>query len=261
MATAGRKTRTTPAYSKTPCRIATVMRVKNEGQYLDAAIRSLVPLGGHIVVLDDGSTDSTPDILARYKRELGGRFHMHGQPGREMDEGRDRTYLYRYALSLEPDWIMTMDGDEELDPGSVKRLLNTIKRVPRDVNVLRTFLAVMSGKDRYHVKHVWEQDRVFRVADAKRNHEFSSPHAHNLHCGCVPEMKQRNRVRVNVWFKYWGYETEEAREKKLAFYKEHDPDHYERNNRFVRDRAVSPTRKWVDGPDGREFGIQGITEY
>ena len=241
--------------------IASILRVKNEGRYIDAALRSLVPLNGHIIVIDDGSTDNTPEILAKYDKKLGHRFHVIAQAGPEMDEGRDRTILYRYALSLEPEWIFTLDGDEELDRGSIPRIMRAIKHAPQDVNVLRFLLAVMAGPDSYHAKHIWEQDRLFRVRDAVREHEFTSEFDNNLHCGCVPEMRGYKRNMINGWIKYWGYETEEARETKLAFYKEHDPAHYGRNSVFVRERASSPTRRWVDGPDGREFGIWGITEY
>ena len=107
-----RRARRATGAAKTPTsrpKIVTVLRVKNEEQYIGAALESLVSLAGDIVLLDDGSTDATPSMVGR-RRDV----HYHRQDDMELDEGRDRTALYKWALELDPDWIFTLDGDEML---------------------------------------------------------------------------------------------------------------------------------------------------
>ena len=76
--------------------IVTIIRVKNEGKYIAHTLASLEGLGGKVVVLDDGSTDDTAAICRSVSF-----VNYHWQLGLEMDEGRDRTYLYKEALKLQ----------------------------------------------------------------------------------------------------------------------------------------------------------------
>ena len=101
------------------------MRVKNEARYIARAIQSILPLDGKIIVLDDGSTDSTSDIISSFDG-----LDYHRQDDMGMDEGRDRTFLYKEALKLEPGWIFTLDGDEELDSATPERMKRAVERCP-----------------------------------------------------------------------------------------------------------------------------------
>lgn len=86
MDTAGTKIRTTSSRRhkvKTAMRIVTVMRVKDEEKYIGHALESLRPLGGEVVLLDDGSTDATADIVRDF-----GFVHYHRQDDLQMDGTR-----------------------------------------------------------------------------------------------------------------------------------------------------------------------------
>jgi hypothetical protein len=184
-----------------------------------------------------------------------------------MDEGRDRTFLLREALKLEPEWIMTMDGDEEMDPGSVGRIMRAMINAPPEVNEFRLLLPVMwlkNGREHFTPKpHIWQMERIFRVAAVEdRDYEFKSTFKNNLHCGCNPRLVNRNSQKLDAWVKYWGYESEEAIEKKMAFYKEHDPVNYPP----VRKRADARAKLrggpiWTDGPDAGGLGIFNTVTY
>jgi len=244
--------------------IATVMRVKNEEPYIEKAIKSLLPLGGPIIVLDDGSTDKTQDILQEFAKDESNKIEYHRQDDRPMDEGRDRTFIYKEALKKGPDWIFTLDGDERLDPTTPERMFRAIHNCPDEVNVFEMMLAVMAGERGQHwygAPWAWSMDRLFRVKSAYRTHKFTSNFKNNLHCGCVPKMKDYNKQKLNAWIQYFGYETNEAVQKKLNFYQQHDPVNFARVKSRALDRKTYPVHASSKNPDARECGIHGTVIY
>jgi glycosyltransferase involved in cell wall biosynthesis len=233
------------------------MRVKNEAKYLAAGIASLEPLGGPVVVLDDGSTDDTGSIARSFDFVL-----YHRQDDLPMDEGRDRTFLLREALKLNPRWVFTLDGDEELPPTSPAKMLRAVDRCPDDVNALAMWLAVMAGRDQYYVgRWIWEMDRMFRVSAMvdPEGYEFASSYKNNLHCGCTPELRDYKRERVNIFIKYWGYETPEATAEHLAFYEQHDKVNFEKVSRLNFERVMSgATAPWRDTLCANDIGKRSV---
>jgi glycosyltransferase involved in cell wall biosynthesis len=255
------RTRTSISVTPTYPTIATVMRVKDEAPYIKRAIKSLLPLGGEIIVLDDGSTDGTTEIINSFS---GVRYHR--QDDLPMDEGRDRTFLLHEALKYEPDWIFTLDGDEELSPRACDAMLSAARNAPDDVTVLRLQFAVMWGVNQYFVqsKFIWPQDRMFRVAALEdKGYQFYSMFHRNLHCGCVPKhgVKPYNMVSIDAFIKYWGYDSKEACEKKLDFYIQNDPDNFGNTLSLVSRRNAAPKGTWRDDLSCREIGIAGTVSF
>ena len=255
------KTRISTKVEPTYPMICTVMRVKDEAPYIERAISSLLPLCGEIIVLDDGSTDATPDIVrsfdsVRYIR----------QDDLPMDEGRDRSLLFRKALELEPAWIFTLDGDEELPLRSCEQMVKAMKNAPIEVNVFRLHFLVMWGEDEYceQNKFIWPQDRMFRVsAMTDRDYNFFSAFHNNLHCGCIPKPKMvpYNRQILNAFIKYWGYESMAACQKKIDFYEANDPMNKGRTIELVAARHRAPKRPYDDNISCNEIGIMGSVTY
>lgn len=223
-------------------------------------MESLGPLAGEVVLLDDGSTDATPSIVGSF-----GDVHYHHQADLPLDEGRDRTALYKWALELEPDWVFTLDGDEVLAPEGAEQMVRATEQAPDDVNVFVMFMGIMASKNaRYTGSEpfaFWYMPRLFRVRDAVAKHEFKSKHEHNHHCGCVPEMKNEKRLRLNAWIKYYGYESPEAIAKKLKFYEANDPKHADHLKRLIAGRRSLKRDVWNDSPDCREISITGTVTY
>lgn len=270
------KTRTSTKVTPTRPLIATVMRVKDEAPYIERAITSLLPLGGEIIVLDDGSTDGTSDIIQSFS---GVRYHR--QDDLPMDEGRDRSFLLREALKYEPQWIFTLDGDEELSGRAAQEMLAAAKHAPESVTVFRLQFAVMWGDDQYFQmsRFIWPQDRMFRVSALQdKDYAFYSVFKHNMHCGCVPayhiapqkmlrekNVKQGvvpyNREHLDGFIKYFGYDSHMACAKKLDFYLEHDPANFDNTLRLVTRRNATPKGTWRDDLSCREIGIQGTVSY
>ena len=248
--------------------IATVMRVKDEEKYIRYALESLLPLGGPIVLLDDGSTDRTPDIVGDF-----GNVRYHWQGDLEMDEGRDRTQLLRWALELEPDWIFTLDGDEVLTNAAPERMLRAVSKCPDDVNVFDMIGAVMATRvdsprpQRYGGAKplgYWWRPRLVRADAIPSGYKYHSEHNGNLHCRAVPwpdEIENFKKQKLNAWIKYYGYETPQAVEKKRAFYSEHDPANFPRIKQMWRDRNKSGRVRFTDGVNCSSIGITNTVSY
>jgi glycosyltransferase involved in cell wall biosynthesis len=98
--------------------VAVVVPCHNEAGYIDVLLETLLPQvasapAWRIVLVDDSSTDATPQLLARAARSsdrvqvVTGRF---GAPGSTRSAG------VAAAEHTNPDWIVTVDADVTLSP-------------------------------------------------------------------------------------------------------------------------------------------------
>lgn len=252
----------TKAKAKATCPIVTIMRVKNEEKYIGHSLASVEELGGKVIVLDDGSTDGTTAIVRSFPF-----VSYHWQLGMEMDEGRDRTYLYKEALKLRPKWILTLDGDEVLEPETPARILRAIVNCPNDVNVFALLIGQMATAPDAR-KQKWfgppsidTAKRIFRVRDASRSHEFVSEFGGGLHCGSMPPMAGGVvKQDLNTFVRAYGYESPEQQEIKLKRY-EVDPRAHAARVRQLKDFNKLLSVPWVDGACCREMGKHGTVDY
>jgi glycosyltransferase involved in cell wall biosynthesis len=111
--------------------VAVSMITYNHEQYIEQAVRSaLSQIGPHdvrVVVSDDASTDSTPDILRRLRREFGDRL----RPAlRERNVGAMANYLATLAAS-EGDYVAILEGDDYwTDPAKVAKQVALLESNP-----------------------------------------------------------------------------------------------------------------------------------
>ena len=114
-----------------------MLRVKNEARWIKRVIEAITPLcDAGIFVLDDGSTDNTWDIA----NAAGATIYTRGDcPGKGLDESRDKNWLMAQIVSVSnPDWILCIDGDEELQPGGAEKILKPCA-IPRWIPSRSTF--------------------------------------------------------------------------------------------------------------------------
>lgn len=96
-------------------KISAVIVCKNEERHIAACLRSLQGVTDDIVVLDNGSTDRTREIVAASGARL------------VIDEWRGYGKTKNAASAhAKHDWILSMDADEELD----EELKNSLKELP-----------------------------------------------------------------------------------------------------------------------------------
>lgn len=103
--------------------IANVMCVLNEAEFLEAAIRSVLPGVDQLIVIDQGSTDGTQSILERLTAEIVGNSRWDTKMSWVSTNGqtfltRGEQFFRNLAIDLcFCDWLMITDGDEIMGDG------------------------------------------------------------------------------------------------------------------------------------------------
>lgn len=96
-------------------KLIAVTRVKNEADIIEAFVRHHVEMFDKLIVLDDGSTDATPDIL-RSLRQSGAPLVLLDHPTIGYDQKYWMTKLVHLACeSFGADWVAPLDVDEFLE--------------------------------------------------------------------------------------------------------------------------------------------------
>jgi glycosyltransferase involved in cell wall biosynthesis len=97
-------------------KIVGIMLVRDEGRFVEWAIRSAIDFCDEFLVCDHGSHDGTPTILERLARELAPKLVVH----RIRHSGESHALIQRHAGA--PTWIFGVDGDEIYDRAGLARL-------------------------------------------------------------------------------------------------------------------------------------------
>jgi len=100
--------------------------VFNEEAYVTAVLDRVRRYGRDILVIDDGSTDQTPILLARQPVEV-------IRHATNLGYGRSIQDAFRWAQSYCFDWLITMDCDEQHEPESLPNFFEAIRHDDADV--------------------------------------------------------------------------------------------------------------------------------
>ncbi|NLI13370.1 glycosyltransferase [Pelotomaculum propionicicum] len=207
--------------------ILCVMRIKNEERWIDSCLKEASKVCDRILIIDDGSTDRTPEICRSFPK-VKYRYYQ-----RKVDELRDRRELLQWALENKADWILNLDGDEVLEEGAADRIRGEISRLdPRDP--VYTYFQL-------HILYMWNNPELYRCENSIYGNFWISRlfttwgqdkgrliigatgHGHNLHANGVPVNLRGKGRKIDVRIKHYGYMDFELRQKKYDFYQKHDP--------------------------------------
>ena len=118
-----------PGFSQGHGCVVGVSRVFNEEHLIEAFIRHHAAILHRHIILDNGSTDGTIEILAALKQEGVG-LDVYQASAVIFAEGIYNTGLYRLAVDCGADWVAFLDCDELLDvrevPQGVASFLATV---------------------------------------------------------------------------------------------------------------------------------------
>jgi glycosyltransferase involved in cell wall biosynthesis len=106
------------------CTVAVVMPAFNVEQHLVAAVRSVPRYVDHLVVVDDGSTDGTPALLAALRPRPTGLISI--RHGVNRGVGAAIATGYAESLRLGAEAVAVMAGDGQMDPGDLHGLLDPL---------------------------------------------------------------------------------------------------------------------------------------
>ena len=210
-------------------RILTMLRIKNEERWIETCLASLLDVVDGIVILDDGSTDRTPQIVRTFPKVL--RYEYVTNP--TVDEVRDKNLLLSWTLKFNPDWILALDGDEELGPLSRDVIRKEIFRVtrhnPEFVALSFRFIYFWNDTETYRIDgeyaDVWHP-RLFTTwnQDISSLRFNSAGHGAGFHCGSIPGGLIGRVKKAGVVVKHYGYVDPEVRAKKYEYYRRNDPE-------------------------------------
>lgn len=114
-------------------KLVAVSRILNEEDVIEPFVRHTAAFTSDHVILDNGSTDRTPAILAELRRE-GLPLVVFRNQAAFFAEWIYNTMLYGYATgALAADWVLFLDADEFIDDrAAAGGLAGMLARVPAD---------------------------------------------------------------------------------------------------------------------------------
>jgi len=107
-------------------RILVGIPVYNEQRYVSRVLAEVKHFADDVLVIDDGSTDDTPSLLARQSVEVVRHAENRGY-------GRSMQDMLRWAEFDGFDWLITMDCDEQHEPAAIPRFIKRIEADEADV--------------------------------------------------------------------------------------------------------------------------------
>ncbi|MHC4081821.1 MAG: glycosyltransferase family 2 protein [Planctomycetota bacterium] len=100
--------------------------VYNEQAYVTRVLGEVRDYADCVLVIDDGSTDDTPLLLAQQRVEVIRHAENRGY-------GRSMQDMLRWARFDGYDWLITMDCDEQHEPAAIPSFIDAIERGESDV--------------------------------------------------------------------------------------------------------------------------------
>jgi glycosyltransferase involved in cell wall biosynthesis len=195
------------------------LRIKNEARWIQRCLDSMRGLASPVYVFDDHSADETVAIC-----EAAGCVVIES-PFDGLDEARDKDHLLRvlYDAGHLNEWVLMIDGDEAVAPGSAEKILaacgsgRTLAYSPR-------------------VRYLWDTEDQIRVDGvygrfARPSVFWLTPNltfrqtngGTNFHCSNVPGQLIHVEQRIDADLLHYGYLHREDRVRKWEWYVRKDP--------------------------------------
>lgn len=208
------------ARSAGPRKLVAMYRVKDCADTIRESLDATARFADAIVVLDDGSTDGTDRILREHPA-----VSCYERQDLPFDERRDRNRIMELAAGLEPDWVISIDGDEvfEMDRRHAERLMHL-----NDPHIKALGFHWYTFWEPTHT--YFRQDGAFGQTNGYRMYRFEPGQSivlgtpEGLHCGNIPQFPEGSHRFTGIRVRHLGYDTEARRRAKLHFYREVDKD-------------------------------------
>lgn len=207
--------------------IIAILRIKNEERWIKKCLDAASEIVSGFVILDDGSTDSTTSICKKFSNVL----ELYEQSDLPFDEVRDKNMLLKIALKYNPDLILSLDGDEIIQPNAKNILFEEINVIYPDAPVFEfQSLFVWDKPNQYRFDgvygNIWYK-RLLRLKNQPLNISYEptgypgNAHSTRLPSNCIG---WNNPVRSKIKILHYGYYDEELRKTKYDFYTKLDPN-------------------------------------
>jgi len=193
-----------------------IIPVFNEESHVRRCLTHLSGLVDGIVVLDDGSTDGTPELLPQFPK-VWKVLRTPAGAKQEWDDARNHARLNQALAEFSPDWVIRLDQDETFDE-PMREHLPMLAAVGPEI---RAFAF------RRYILDEGSQARSASALDIIRMYRYS-PHsrfaARRLHMSFEPLDVTRSQIRMtNIRFWHHTGFTERLREDRYKKFTASDP--------------------------------------
>lgn len=204
-------------------RLLALLAVRDGMRHLPGFLRNVAPQVDGIVALDDGSSDGTPELLARHP----GVIELLRRPPERptWDEVGNHRSLIAAALRHGAEWIVCVDADERLEREFRARAERVIAR-GRLLGLSGYAVRLRELWDdpgQFRVDGIWGRKMIARLFRAREDHEFDPAALH----GSKAPMQARYRGRfpgADLTIYHLGMLRPEDREARRRRYELADPD-------------------------------------
>ncbi|MFZ5647341.1 MAG: glycosyltransferase [Bacillota bacterium] len=204
-------------------RITLAMLVRNEAdRYLEAVLSQAARYISNAVIIDDASTDGTPEMCKYLLRHIPLTLVTNGEP-RFNNEIVLRKQLWNLAAESSPDWILILDADEIFEERAVKEL--PMLAADPDAQAYAFRLYDMWTPDHYREDPLWSAHHHHRVFMARHIPGFSGLWRETpQHCGRFPlNVTDLKTIQSDLRLKHLGWMKPTDRLAKYFRYKKLDP--------------------------------------
>lgn len=191
-------------------KLVVMLRVKDGIFFAEEWLQCFEKLADEIVVLDNGSTDGTYELLKAHPK-VADIVRTY-----DYNEGRDKNLLYEHVRRRNPDWILWVDIDEVFEP--------ELNRSHFDRLMRRRFVTKYAFRrfhfiDREHFAGSWFRLNYSAGHDRLMWRESPSGYFENFILDS-PNVKGIKGLKVNTNFrlKHLGYINKELVDKKKELY-------------------------------------------
>lgn len=206
-------------------RLTAMMVVHNEAaRYLKDVLEHLIAFVDQIVILDDASTDETPEICASYQKVI---LHRNEKRLFYQHEARLRAKLWELTAKSAPDWILAVDADEIFEDRMKNEVNSLINQVEFDGVEFRMF-DFWKSTTHYRVDGLWNPWPRFSLLLARYfpDIEYTWPD-YPFHSGRWPMFYRGGdfiTFQSDIRVKHYGWARGEEHKEKYLAYKAADPE-------------------------------------
>ena len=221
------KARRTPPYFflkyAGPKLVLSMVARNEEGRYLTEALRRHREYIDAAVIIDDGSTDATADIIHERLEGIP-LYYVRNEESRFANEVELRKQQWDATARLRPEWVLNLDADEYFEDRFSAEIASLLANPHAHAYLFRLY--DFWNDRQYREDAYWQAHLTYRPFLAR--HVAGFPYLwqeSQQHCGRFPRnMFDPAPLLSDLRLKHFGWAREADRRLKAARYAELDPD-------------------------------------
>lgn len=175
--------------------VVALLQARNEQRFLPGWLENVAPAVEGIVALDDGSTDTTADLLRAHPQTI---ELLQNPPGTAWDERANHMALLRAGRRHGADWFLVVDADERLEQKFARDLPQVLAEAEaKGIEAYSLQLRELwNDRRHYRADGLWKGKARFRLFRNREQHTKFDPRP--LHRYWMPLEIATNLAKVGA---------------------------------------------------------------